>query len=395
MKRLVLAGAGHAHAEVLLDWCRAPLAGVELVVVSPQRLAPYSGMTPGWLAGVYRFDEIVIDFVPLCAAAGARWVEAELDALDPARRRLRLSDGQWLDYDVLSLNVGSTLRPPPDSAATVLSLRPLSGLQARYETFLASWSRDESTLPFTVVAVGGGAAGFESVLAVRQRLRRLRPDRTVHAALVHNGTALLPELSAPARRAAERALALADVTVQLGGGWCDAIGRSCDLVLWATGAEAHDWQRDPVRRGALAVNEQGFVRIDATLRSVSHPEVFAAGDCAHWDAGPHRLPKSGVVAVRMAPVLSRNLRAALDGSGNEAQRYRPQRRFLVLLGTGDGRAIASRGAFGASGAWVWAWKEWIDRRFLRRFAGLLPAPGLQQTAAGAPNRLADPVRSKE
>ena len=90
MKRLVLIGAGHAHAEVLLDWATKPLAGVDLVVVSPEALAPYSGMVPGWLAGAYRHDEIVIDFPALCAAAGARWVESELDALDPARRRVRL-----------------------------------------------------------------------------------------------------------------------------------------------------------------------------------------------------------------------------------------------------------------------------------------------------------------
>jgi NADH dehydrogenase FAD-containing subunit len=206
----------------------------------------------------------------------------------------------------------------------------------------------------------------------------------VHGALVHNGTAVLPELSAAARRAAERALADAGVTVQLGSGWCDAIGRSSDLVLWATGAEAHDWQRDPLRRGALAVNAQGFVRIDATLRSVSHPEVFAAGDCAHWDAGPDRLPKSGVVAVRMGPVLSRNLRAALDGRDIDGQAYRPQRRFLVLLGTGDGGAIASRGAFGASGAWVWAWKDWIDRRFVARFTRLPMSGELPQPSGARP-----------
>ena len=49
MKRLVLVGAGHAHAQVLKDWIAAPLREVELVLVSPSALAPYSGMVPGWL----------------------------------------------------------------------------------------------------------------------------------------------------------------------------------------------------------------------------------------------------------------------------------------------------------------------------------------------------------
>ena len=92
------------------------------------------------------------------------------------------------------------------------------------------------------------------------------------------------------------------------------------------------------------------------MRSVSHPQVFAVGDCAEW-AEP--LPKAGVYAVRMGPVLDHNLRAAL-GEGTPIA-YAPQRRYLVLLATADGRAIASRGGFGAAGRWVWRWKDHIDR----------------------------------
>jgi NADH dehydrogenase FAD-containing subunit len=84
MKRLVLAGAGHAHALVLRQLAQAPLAGVEVVVVSPEPLAPYSGMVPGWLAGLYSFDDIVIDMPPLARAAGALWRQTALQALDPA-----------------------------------------------------------------------------------------------------------------------------------------------------------------------------------------------------------------------------------------------------------------------------------------------------------------------
>jgi selenide,water dikinase/sulfide:quinone oxidoreductase len=40
-----------------------------------------------------------------------------------------------------------------------------------------------------------------------------------------------------------------------------------------------------------------------------------------------------------------------------------------LLATGDGRAIASRGPFGAEGAWAWRWKDRIDRAFIARFGG--------------------------
>jgi pyridine nucleotide-disulfide oxidoreductase family protein len=373
MKRLVLAGAGHAHALVLRDLWRQAMPGVEVVVVSPEPLAPYSGMVPGWLGGRYGFDEIVIDFPPLAAAAGARWLQGEIQAVDPARRQIRLADGSTLDYDALSLNVGSTLNPPAAEHAQILPLRPLAKLRRRYEALIERWMHDASDRPFAVTAVGGGAAGFEALLAVLARLRALRPGRVVHGGLVTRGTTLLPGLAPAARRAAQRALERAGVTVQRGSGWCGPVDTGSDVVLWATGAEAHDWQRDPTCRGTLAVDAQGFVRIDSQLRSVSHPQVFASGDCASWS--DHALPKAGVHAVRMGPVLARNLRAALVGPADAGPlvAHRPQRHFLALLATGDGRAIASRGAFGAEGAWAWRWKDRIDRRFLDRFRVPQPA----------------------
>ena len=54
MKRLVLVGGGHAHVEVLRRFGRAPVAGVELVLVSPRRFTPYSGMLPGLIAASRR-----------------------------------------------------------------------------------------------------------------------------------------------------------------------------------------------------------------------------------------------------------------------------------------------------------------------------------------------------
>jgi NADH dehydrogenase FAD-containing subunit len=284
-----------------------------------------------------------------------------------------LADGTALDYDALSLNVGSTLHPPAAEHAQVLPLRPLSMLRRRYDALLERWRDDPSDRPFTVTAVGGGAAGFEALLAVLARLRALRPDRLVHGSLVTRGSGLLPDAAALARRAAQRALDRAGVTVQSFSGWCSAVDCRSDVVLWATGAEVHDWQRDPARRGPLAVDEQGFVRVDHHLRSVSHPQVFAAGDCASWPG--RQLPKAGVHAVRMGPVLAGNLRAALLGPADAGAlaAYRPQRQFLSLLATADGRAIASRGCFGAEGAWAWCWKDRIDRRFLTLFRVPRPA----------------------
>lgn len=371
MKRLLLVGAGHAHAQVLKDWITAPLPGVDLVVVSPSALAPYSGMVPGWLAGRYRYDQICIDVEMLAAAAGAQFIEGTLAALDPERRCVQLAGGMVLDYDVLSLNVGSTLNPPAPVDTLVLPLRPLGGLRQAWDALLAELAHTP-VRPLAISAVGGGAAGVESVLAVLARLRGLQPARPLSARLFSRSQSLLPGLSRAAARSAQTALAAAGVELRLGSDHSPADAPACDVLLWAAGAEAHAWQHGC----GLTVGESGFIRVDEGLRSLSHPQVHAVGDCAEW-ADP--LPKAGVYAVRMGPVLSHNLRAAL-GTG-DAVGYVPQRRVLALLATADGSAIASWGPLALRGRWVWRLKDRIDRRFLQRFAvhPTLPQASNEQT----------------
>jgi pyridine nucleotide-disulfide oxidoreductase family protein len=384
MRRLLLIGAGHAHALVLADWSQRPLPDIELVLVATDPCAPYSGMVPGWLAGTYRYDQIVIDVAALTSAIGARLVIDEMVALDPARRRVHLASGATIDYDLLSLNIGSTQEPQAVADCSVLPLRPLGALRAEWESLLSTVQSDAADRPLRLTAVGGGAAGFESLLAVLARLRALQPARPITASLVGSAGALLPELAPGARRAAARALARAGVQVHLGTTWREGSsqvpGPGVDerrVLLWAGGALAPRWQRDADRRGSLATGEQGFVRVDPQLRSVSHPEVFAAGDCAEFSPP---LPKAGVYAVRMAPVLARNLRAALHGG--ELSPFVPQRRFLALLATGDGRAIGSRGRLWAEGRWLWRWKDRIDRGFLRRFDASRIGPSCKSSKTG-------------
>ncbi|MDP4916969.1 MAG: selenide, water dikinase SelD, partial [Haliea sp.] len=91
----------------------------------------------------------------------------------------------------------------------------------------------------------------------------------------------------------------------------------------------------------------------------------------------HPRPKAGVYAVRQAPVLAANLRNIL--LQRPLQAHTPQRGFLSLLSLGDQRAVAERGPLAASGAWVWRWKDRIDRGFMSRFTEL---PEIMAQAAG-------------
>src|SRR6185437_7468874 len=135
-------------------------------------------------------------------------------------------------------------------------------------------------------------------------------------------------------------------------------------VLWATGVVAPAF----LAASGLACDAAGCVVVRRSLRSASHRFVFAAGDCASI-AGAAR-PKAGVWAVRAGAPLAANLRRA--ARGRPLRRWQPQSQALVILGLGDGRAIAWRNGIALEGALVWRWKDRIDRRWMRMYGRMKP-----------------------
>ena len=385
LKDLVLVGGGHSHVIVLRRLGMRPIPGVRITVVARDLHAPYSGMLPGLIAGLYGFDDVHIDLGPLARFAGARLFHAEAVGLDLDRRTVLCRDRPPVPYDVLSIDVG--IAPRLDVAGAVehaVPVKPIGGLVARWER-LERRVR-ESPRRLRVATVGAGAAGVELTLAMQHALSTRARDESggFHVPEFHlfgAAPTLLPTHNRGARRRFGRVLAARDVHLHLGtrisrvepGRLETTRGESLEVdeVVWATAAAPPPW---PAASG-LAVDGAEFIAVDATLQSTSHPGVFAAGDVAA--VLDHPREKAGVFAVRQGAPLAANLRRAL--LGKRLRPFSPQRRFLSLVSTGDRYAVASRGRMSAEGAWVWRWKDWIDRRFMRRFTEL---PEMDQDTTG-------------
>ena len=368
MTRLVLVGGGHAHLHVLADLAKRPMAGAEVTLVSPTSQHHYSAMVPGFLQGTYTEAELAIDLASLAARAGARLVAAAAERIDVSGRRVD-AGGARLPFDLLSLDVGAAPAglDAPGAREHAVAIRPMReavALRARIDALAAPARRG----PVRVTIVGAGAGGVEIALAVHRRIRAAgaRPE----VSLVEAAPDVLPGYAVPVRRRATAILAGRGIAVSTGTAVSEVDAGAvrlangsrgaADLVVWLAGAAGPALLAD----AALPRDARGFLLVGPTLRSTDGAPVWAAGDCATLAEHP-ATPKAGVYAVRQGPVLARNLRAAL-GQGGPAP-YVPQRTFLSLLNTADGKALLRwHGVISHSGA-AWWLKDRIDRGFVRRY----------------------------
>jgi NADH dehydrogenase FAD-containing subunit len=352
---LILAGAGHAHLVAMRGWIDngfRPPKGT--ILLSPDSHAWYSGMMPGLVAGRFTEEECAIELAPLCKACGVELMIGEIATLNAASRKVKLLDKRELEYDYLSLNVGSVPPQPGlnDGSINVAPAKPFAAFNNHWQ----AWREHHN--PMQLAVLGGGAAAFELALALHQSLPQAQ------LSLICSGD-LLYGYSLGLRKRASKILCKRGIDLRKGtrvdciaDGWLLSNKQriqSTDALVIATGAAPQPWQST----SGLSCDNSGFVRVRATLQSESHPEVIAAGDCASQPGAFH----SGVYAVRQGAVLSEIIPALL--AGRTLREYQPQPRSLALLSTADGSALLNYQHFSLGGRLIGLWKDYLDLGFMK------------------------------
>ncbi len=374
LRDIVLVGGGHSHVGVLKSFGMKPIPGVRLTLICTDMHTPYSGMLPGYVAGHYDYDDVHIDLSRLAVFAGARLYRDEVIGLDRINNKVLCRNRPPVPYDQLSINIGSTpqLSGVPGAADHAVAVKPIQRFNDRWVALLNRVKTSSGKT--TIAVVGAGAGGVELTLAMQYRLRneltalgRNPDDLTFH--IFTNTPTILPTHNASVRSKFDRVLTDRKVVVHrnaqveqvFAGRLQTASGETLDAdeIIWVTRAGGAPW----LKQTGLALDAEGFIQVEDTLQTVTDPNVFAAGDIASMVN--FRLEKAGVFAVRQGKPLTSNLRHAVEGTALEP--YRPQTTWLALISTGDQYAVASRGWLGFSGARVWQWKDWIDRRFMAKF----------------------------
>ncbi len=379
LPNLVLIGGGHSHCVALANWRRndptlGPIANITLI--TPTEKTIYSGAVPGYLAGLCDRQACELNVGTAFGGNGGNVILDEVVGLDLANQRVICLNHDPIDFDIASLNIGSTPRLPPGAIASdrIIPMKPMAPMLDRLETYVEMVSEtcaeSRTAHPVSLAIVGGGLGGVEIALSLKARW-----GEAVEITLIGRGP-IAAEQPKPLQQfliaeLQRRSIALqSHTTVETAIEAEDHLilnlssgnPHRCEVSLWATESTAPDW----LRSSGLATNDRGFVVVDKTLRSVSHSTIFASGDMATIQTIP--LPKAGVFAVRQGHTLGQNL--ARQVSQRPLSRFNARSNYLSLISLGDRRAVASYGR----SAWVQTplqillgqWKRSIDREFVDR-----------------------------
>ena len=255
----------------------------------------------------------------LLRGTGVRLLVDRVTRIDPEQRQVELASGaEPVRYDLLVYALGShadldAVPGAAEHATAVADAERAARLHERMRT--AS----------TVAVVGGGLTGVE----VATELAETYPDRTVRLV---TGDRLGPALSEPGQdhlyrtfdRLGIRLHEHAHVAKVAADGLLldDGERVGADVVVWTTGFRVPDLARE----AGLAVGDNGRMLVDGTMRSVSHPDVYAIGDAGaarrpnglelRMGCGPGGLTAACAVRAigdRMAGRTPRELRYGSDG----------------------------------------------------------------------------------
>ncbi len=380
VKRLVLLGGGHSHLSVLMHLAMKPVPGLEITLITKDVHAPYSGALPGFVAGIYKFDEIHIDLRPLAQLAGAILIHEEISKIDLENKRIICDKRPSIRFDILSLNIGS--RPDaekiPGAQRFALGVKPI-------DVFLQRWVEIknnavqtlEQGAPYTIAIVGGGPASVELAFSSQYAINRAAGikkslDSALEIKIITADTQLLKFHNNKVKDFTRKELESRGIELYFDHRvtefqqnrvvFEDRKFIFADTIIYATGASIPQW---PAECG-LSVDNEGFIAVNTFLQTLSHPYVFACGDAASIEGHPR--PKSGVYAVRQGMPLAKNI--IRYATGKKLKPFIPQKNALALMYMGDKKAIASRNKRFSKGRWVWAWKHKIDMDFIKKYTEL-------------------------
>ncbi|GAA4051811.1 NAD(P)/FAD-dependent oxidoreductase [Nonomuraea soli] len=269
-QRIVILGAGYTGMTAAMATARRlRRKDVQITLVNPETRFTERLRLHQTAAG----QELKNLQIPeMVAGTGIAFVQGRVTGIDLDGRVAHLDGGRTVAYDILVYALGSVtdIATVPGVDENAYTLNTAAEARRLAERLAAVDS---------VVVGGGGLTGVESAAEIAEThpgLRVVLLSRDVPGSMMgekaraylHAG---LKRLGVEVRTGVEIAKVLPDA-VELADGERIETG----ATLWTTGTRVSPM----AAQAGLTVDDRGRIVVDETLRSVSHPEVYAVGDAA-------------------------------------------------------------------------------------------------------------------
>lgn len=355
MKRIILAGGGHGHINVLKNLIKNPIKDHEIILITDSSRQYYSGMLAGFIEGIYTEEEISFDIPKLCRLAGVSYVEEKIVSLDKKNQRVVTQNNSYT-YDYLSVNLGSLSRVNflTDYKDVTLVKPILNVVNVKDEIVELSKLKKNPKISF----IGAGASGIELSLSFKAAF----PSTEISLITAHD---ILPNFNQKARNRFEKLLAKKDIRIIKN----EIVTEVKDNKIFTTRA-SYDFDHAFVTSGFRGpdVGFDGFLTMDKNYLAADEKlfladNVLAMGDVASITSYPN-MPKTGVYAIREAPILYENLLKLISGE-RDFKSYKPQEKYLQIINCGNKKALSNYGNFYSYGRLSWKIKDKIDRGYMK------------------------------
>lgn len=319
--QVVVVGGGNGGLSVAGRLRRAGMT--DIAVVEPSQTHYYKPLFSHIAGGTARASEAVrpqADVMP----DGVGWIPDAVNAVDAQNRRVHLASGDTLRYDQLILSPG--IRNDWDAVPGLDEAMNSPHGASNYDFALARKASQllRSMRSGTVVFVQ--APGPASCAGAAQKpmyqacayWRAMNVLHDIHVVLLVPSPTIfgIPEIDAELQRSIDEydidvrtGTVLHEVdpderTIVFGSDEGERQQLRYDLLMVEPPQKAPEW----IRASGLA-DDAGFVAVDPrTLRSTTHPGIWALGDAAGTANS-----KSGGALRKQTKVLAENLRAVVDG----------------------------------------------------------------------------------
>ncbi len=362
---LVLVGAGHSNLHLVKNVSKLQKNGFRITLISPTDFY-YNGVAPGVLSNFYpeRFGKI--DVQCHLDVEDSQYLKFDVKKVNVKDNKIYSHDNQSVHFDYLSINIGGSvpLEKIPGSEEFVFPIRPISKFW-EFSAKLKQSIEEGSKKDFTIIIIGGGAAGVEITGNVWDLFNTKGVKSRI--VLVTGGDSILTQFPIAAQKKVLNLFSKREIHVKLNSRVIKIQENlivteseeelSFDYCILASGVIPNTLDS----QNSLLTTKMGELIVTSFLQCKNYSHIFATGDCSYFEDQP--LWKSGYHAINQGPILLKNLIASTKGK--KLHKYKPSKRIITALNLGDGIGLIIYGRFTLLSRFSLKVKDFIEKRYIK------------------------------